>query len=248
MTSFWLFTDRKSCVWPIQQPRLHTLKLLCSLFSIHSFYSFITQWPNLLNGDTKQQIVNVVVRAHVHISLLPLLSLRSVHQSPERVSAKHLVSLSFSRFLCLCVCLCVFWSSLCLPALPPLYCVHKRIHALSLSLACNSLSPISVLLGWSPLTVAISGDSCYEKIPPLPPMSGPYCTKYTQADHFMILLWQAHIWAWFEILYNHLQKYVKRATHTSSPRKASIVMPPPPHTHSLLWSFPQPDPRCGHQG
>lgn len=55
-----------------------------------------------------------------------------------------------------CVCVCAFAGpSPCLPALPPLYCVHEKIHTLSLarllSLSCNLLSLISVLLGWSPL-------------------------------------------------------------------------------------------------
>lgn len=92
------------------------------------------------------------VRLFVRRGSCVLLWWPSVHQSPERVSARHLVCLSASHFLCLCVCLCVCAApSLCLLALPLRHCVCARICSLSPSLSNPTPCPlISVLLGWSP--------------------------------------------------------------------------------------------------
>lgn len=88
-----------------------------------------------------------IVCVSVCVSLLPLLWSWSVHQSPERVSARHLVRcLLHTSFVCVCVSVCA-GPSLCLFTLPPRHCVYGSICCLLLFL---SLSLISVLLGWSP--------------------------------------------------------------------------------------------------
>lgn len=95
--------------------------------------------------STNQLIACVYVRVCVHEHMCTrvcvcaaascvLLWSPSVHQSPERVSARHLVCLSASHFLCLCVCLCVCCSQPVSPytSSSPL-CVRKNMLSLSLS-------------------------------------------------------------------------------------------------------------------
>lgn len=93
------------------------------------------------NLDEKYMVVQhrpIVCLKCVCVSLLPLLWSWSVHQSPERVSARHLVRcLLHTSFGCVYA-----RPSLCLPTLPLHHCVCVCFFL--------SLSITSVLLGWSP--------------------------------------------------------------------------------------------------
>ena len=83
----------------------------------------------------------------VCVRLLPLLWSRSVHQSLERVLARHLVHrLLHTSFVCVCVCMRA-GPSPCLLTLPPRHCVWRRLLSLSLSLFLSLSS--QCLIGWS---------------------------------------------------------------------------------------------------
>lgn len=143
--------------------------------------------PLLLWSTSKTLLINgrynvkLLLCVCVCVSLLPLLSSWPVHQSPERVSARHLVCcLLNTSFVCVCVFVCVLvQASVSLHFLLAIVCMEAHTLSPSLSL---SLSLISVLLGkdhgW-----AISGDSCYEKITPLPTLSLFLSHTQTQQLH-----------------------------------------------------------------
>lgn len=132
---------------------------VCSTLLRTSKASVIIGWSAIKNHtiwmkNTVQHRFNCLSKC-VCVSLPLLLWSWSVHQSPERVSARHLAAVCFTLPLFVCVFVCVLvQASVSLHFLPTIVCVEARALAipsrcLPLSLLL-SLSLISVLLGRSP--------------------------------------------------------------------------------------------------